>query len=373
MSASTYRISVPGKLFIAGEYAVLEPEGQCVVAAIDRYVTADIRESDHNNIHLPQLGFSGVTWEMMNVHLQFSDNAPKLTFIQNALRVCMQYIKESNVRPLSFSLSITSELDDASGKKYGLGSSAAVVVAVISSVLQLHAKAGIEPSMDLTYKLASIAHFKTQGNGSCADIAASTYGGWLNYSAFDDEWLREEMRDDKNVRSVVEKDWPNLMISSISPPPHLLLYVGWTGSEMSTSPMIKKIQQVRSEQPAVYKHFFEDSQTAVISLVKAFRDQDVTHAIQSLSNNRQALMRLSGAAYADIETPLLKDLIQIADRYGAGKTSGAGGGDCGIAFVTTDANVGNLQKEWKKAGIERLPINVSMKGATVKGKGDIEK
>lgn len=372
MGAPTYRLSVPGKLFIAGEYAVLEPEGQCIVAAIDRYVSAEISGSDQNAIHLPQLGFSGVSWEMMNGQLQFSENAPKLTFIQNALRVSLQYIEETGVPTLRFSLSITSELDDASGKKYGLGSSAAVVVAVISSVLQFHEKAGIDLSKELIYKLASIAHFKTQGNGSCADIAASTYGGWLSYSAFHERWLHEEMTGGTNILSVVRKKWPGLMISSITPPSELLFCAGWTGSEMSTSPMIRKIQQLRDEQPSVYKRFFQDSQAAVKALDRAFREGNMNNSLQSLSDNREALMRLSDQANAEIETPLLKELIRIANRYGAGKTSGAGGGDCGIAFIVNDDNLANLKRDWQEAGIEPLKITVSLRGATVVGKGDVD-
>lgn len=47
-----------------------------------------------------------------------------------------RFIKESGI-PLSyFHLSVKSELDNASGKKYGLGSSGAVTVATIKALLK---------------------------------------------------------------------------------------------------------------------------------------------------------------------------------------------------------------------------------------------
>ena len=141
---------------------------------------------------------------------------------------------------------------------------------------------------------------------------------------------------------------------------------------MSTSPMIRKIQQLRDEQPSVYKRFFQDSQAAVKALDRAFREGNMNNSLQSLSDNREALMRLSDQANAEIETPLLKELIRIANRYGAGKTSGAGGGDCGIAFIVNDDNLANLKRDWQEAGIEPLKITVSLRGATVVGKGDVD-
>ncbi len=43
-------VKVPGKLFVAGEYAVTEPGQPSIVIAVDRYITAVIQESDKNEI-----------------------------------------------------------------------------------------------------------------------------------------------------------------------------------------------------------------------------------------------------------------------------------------------------------------------------------
>ena len=60
-----------------------------------------------------------------------------------------------------------------------------------------------------------------------------------------------------------------------------------------------------------------------------------------------------------IETPLLKELCQIAIRHGgAAKTSGAGGGDSGIAFVFSKKQIKPIKDEWKNKGITPLPLRV---------------
>ncbi|WOV89017.1 phosphomevalonate kinase [Sporosarcina oncorhynchi] len=371
MDTPLFEIRVPGKLFIAGEYAVLEPEGQCIVAAVDRYVYAKAQVSGRNHVDLPQLGHSAITWEELDGRLLFSENAPKLTFIQNAITICHQYISGAGLKSVPFTLSIHSELDDVSGKKYGLGSSAAVVVAVITSVLRCHENVGIKPTKELIYKLASIAHFVTQGNGSCADIAASTFGGWVHYRTFDAEWLLGHLQNEADIYSLVQEDWPGLQLNAVTAPKNLLLCVGWTGSEMSTSKMIVKIQQLQNNKPHLFDAFIQESSVAVSSMVQDFADGNVRAAMQSLTRNRLALMQLGNEANAEIETPKLKELIRIADRYGAGKTSGAGGGDCGIAFMDSMENAAAVKTEWKLAQIEPLDLSVSIDGACLIGKGKL--
>ncbi|MDN4607608.1 phosphomevalonate kinase [Sporosarcina highlanderae] len=365
MDTTYKKIRVPGKLFIAGEYAVLEPDGQCIVVAVDRYVFAEVRRSEENRIDLPQLGYSDITWTAEESKLFFNVTGPKLSFIQNTVEVCHQYISELGVTPVPFNLSITSELDDPSGKKYGLGSSAAVVVAVVTAILNSHKEVGIQPTKELIFKLAAIAHFKTQGNGSCADIAASTYGGWLLYSPFYGGWLNERVQANVNAYALVHEPWPGLIISSIVPPKDIRLYIGWTGSEMRTAGMIQRVQDFKDKNPVGYKDFIDSSRAAVSSLVKSFTEGNTNLALQSLSMNREALLQLSDQSDANIETPKLKQLIEIADKYGAGKTSGAGGGDCGIAFIQKGQDAESLKNDWKKVFIEPLDLKVSLEGAMV--------
>lgn len=95
-------------------------------------------------------------------------------------------------------------------------------------------------------------------------------------------------------------------------------------------------------------------------MVEGFRHNDMELVMAGLAANRSALLALSQETGGAIETIHLEKLIAIANRYGAGKSSGAGGGDCGIAFTSTDM-LERLHKEWQEAGIVPLGIHPATK------------
>lgn len=365
MKSQTLKIMVPGKLFIAGEYAVLEPGNIAVVIAVNRFMNGEIKTSLTNVLSLPDIGFDHVTWSYQNGIPHFDRKHPRLKFVQNAMMICHQFLKEKGIPPFPFALSIKSELDDVSGRKLGLGSSAAIVVTVVSAVMNFYKQAGLEVSKELIYKLASIAHYSTQGNGSCADIAASTYGGWIKYSTFNSDWLKKELRTSDSVSAIVHKDWPHFVVENLEPPQFLELCVGWTGDEAKTAPLVKRIQGQMSQNPDGYRNFLDSSREAVTNLIASFENNDRIAAVSSLKECRLVLKHLGESTSVPIETNKLARFIRIAEKYGYGKSSGAGGGDCGIAFVLNKEDIPRLQQEWKEAGIDPLDIQVSEQGAVV--------
>ena len=54
------------------------------------------------------------------------------------------------------------------------------------------------------YKLAVIANMKLQSLSSCGDIAVSVYSGWLAYSTFDHEWVKQQM-EETSVNEVLKR------------------------------------------------------------------------------------------------------------------------------------------------------------------------
>lgn len=357
MVYSSCSVKVPGKLMIAGEYAVLEPNQKAVVMAVNRYITAYIKPSRRNQLSLPQLEFEDITWEVRDEKVEFNVSDSRLSFIQNSISVVNQFLKERSVTIRPFQLEIISELDDPlSGKKYGLGSSAAVVVAVISAILHLHSDGKESLSLDEIFKLSAITHLKTQNSGSGADIVAAVYGGWLEYSAFSSEWILIELEQGKQLRPLIEKSWPNLSVRSLIPPSSLRLAVGWTKESAATAPMITSVQKFRERNLKEYNEFLRESSISVARLIQSFDKNDCTEAIISLAQNRKALLKLGEDAGITIETAELKTLCAIADTFGSGKSSGAGGGDCGIAFLKDDAEREELYKAWKAEDI--IPLNL---------------
>jgi phosphomevalonate kinase len=280
--------------------------------------------------------------------------------------VVNQFLHEKAVRLTPFHLEINSELDDPlTGQKYGLGSSAAVVVSVISAILSLHSHMKKTPEFDEIFKLSVIAHLITQKSGSGADIAAAVYGGWLEYSAFSAKWVLNELEQGEKLRSIIDKPWPNLLIRTITPPSSLQLVVGWTKQAVATAPMIKNIYNFSESNLEAYSEFLRESSISVAKMLKSFDVGDCSEAINSLSQNRKALQRLGDNAGTNIETEKLKTLCNIAEIFGSGKSSGAGGGDCGIAFLKGNAQREELYKAWKAADIRPLNLSVSKVGVSI--------
>ena len=118
-----------------------------------------------------------------------------------AIEVFEQYVRSCNMNLKHFHLTIDSNLADNSGQKYGLGSSAAVLVSVVKALNEFY---GLELSNLYIYKLAVIANMKLQSLSSCGDIAVSVYSGWLAYSTFDHDWVKQQM-EETSVNDVLEK------------------------------------------------------------------------------------------------------------------------------------------------------------------------
>ncbi|MCB6745912.1 hypothetical protein, partial [Anaerostipes hadrus] len=78
------------------------------------------------------------------------------------------------------------------------------------------------------FKLAAVAHLKTQGNGSGADLAASVYGGMLKYAAFRPDWIFSRLEAGCTISELLAETWPHFAISKLELPPGLIFCTGWT-------------------------------------------------------------------------------------------------------------------------------------------------
>jgi phosphomevalonate kinase len=129
--------------------------------------------------------------------------------------------------------------------------------------------------------------------------------------------------------------------------------------------MIKRAQDYRICHEEEYNLFLNTSFDSVMGLINSFERNDCSSAISFLKQNRVALMNLGIGAGLQIETAKLKALCNSAEEYGSGKSSGAGGGDCGIAFLQEEAHIQGLHEAWKAADISPLKLNISKKGVSV--------
>lgn len=349
-------VKAPGKLYIAGEYAVVESGFPAIIVALNQFVTATISPSDtFGSIVSKQYQENSIYWRRQGDAMVFDNRDNPFHYILSAISLTEGYAREAGRELGVYHLGINSELDSADGKKYGLGSSAAVTVATIKALCQFY-KLPMDKSK--LFKLAAIAHLSVQGNGSLGDIAASVYGGWIAYHSFDRQWLQVQ-RQNCSLTELLAMTWPDLKIELLTPPADLRLMIGWTGSPASTSHLVDKVAMVKAKQRTEYQTFLQESKACLKRMVQGFHAGDLQQIQTELRHNRQLLQALGAFSHVTIETPILKKMITIAEAAGAAaKTSGAGGGDCGIVLIDQAIKPTTMLKQWAQEGIERLNLNV---------------
>src|SRR5207245_10457580 len=83
--------------------------------------------------------------------------------------------------------------------------------------------------------------------------------------------------------------------------------------------------------------------------------------------------RLGDETGIPIVTPALARLVAAARRVGAAaKPSGAGGGDCGIALVTSAAQADAVAAAWRGEGIVPLPVAIVAQGVGHEAHEEVE-
>lgn len=317
-----------GKLYWAGEYAILEPGQLALIKAIPIYMMADIKASDDYRLYSDMFIYS-------------VDMRPDSSYalIQETVALVEEYLTAQGVELQSFSLDIRGKME-REGKKFGLGSSGSVVVLVIKAMLAFYERLA---DRELLFKLASAVLLKRGDNGSMGDIACIVSEDLVLYQSFNREtvaqWLEKE-----DLKTVMERDW-GFSISSVEPALEFDFLVGWTKEVAVSSHMVKQIKDNMNSS------FLQASKEIVANLVKALEVGQEETIIDLLEQASQLLEDLS----SDIYTPSLRQLKDASiDLKAVAKSSGAGGGDCGIALSFDQDSTTLLKKRWADLGIELL-------------------
>ena len=193
----------------------------------------------------------------------------------------------------------TREFVDASGTKFGLGSSAAATVALTGALL------GQDADRNAVWATARQAHESLHG-GSGADIAASCFGGLLIY------------RRDATAPPV-HADWPD----------ELLFRVYFSGKAASTPDAIDSARSASVPDAA-----WDSLVGAAISAADAWQGGNARTILAAVRDYRDELQAFDRAGIDAIFSAGHDRLAQIGDDVGVVyKPSGAGAGDCGVALA----------------------------------------
>lgn len=317
-----------GKLYWAGEYAILEPGQLALIKAIPIYMKAEIAFSDSYRIYSDMFDFA----------VDLTPN-PAYSLIQETIALMNDFLADRGQILRPFSLEIRGKME-REGKKFGLGSSGSVVVLVIKALLALY---HLSIDQDLLFKLASAVLLKRGDNGSMGDLACIVAEDLILYQSFDRQkvaaWLQEE-----SLATVLERDW-GFSISQVKPTLECDFLVGWTKEVAVSSQMVQQIKQ------NIGQNFLTSSKATVSALVEALEQGNAEKIIDQVETASQLLEGLS----PDIYTPSLRQLKEASqDLLAVAKSSGAGGGDCGIVLSFDEQSTENLKNRWADLGIELL-------------------
>ena len=154
----------------------------------------------------------------------------------------------------------------------------------------------------------------------------------------------------------------DLTIERLPEIPDFTLLVGWTGQVAITDSLIQATEKKRRVETdsAFYKEFLKKSHAIVRGLQKAWNKQDIPALQDGIRANRALLNEFAQVMQLEIETPALQALCDLAEQVGAcAKTSGAGGGDCGICFTQNEQQRQQIENQWAKAQIQVLPLTIA--------------
>ncbi|MFD3743568.1 phosphomevalonate kinase [Nocardia sp. NPDC058633] len=348
----------PGKLFIAGEYAVVEPGHLAVLTAVDRYATATVAAVDAGDdivLHSDLDGGRTLFCRRHGDELVPTADAvvpAAFSYVFAAVSIVHRLLVERAIPVSPFRLSVTADLGDVDGRKFGLGSSAAVTVATVAALGQ-HFALELDP-MD-RYRLAMLATIAVNPRASGGDVAASTWGGWLAYRSPDRAQVTAALAR-HGVDATMRAPWPGLSVRPLPTPTELTVQVGWTGTPASTPALVAALGGDRTA-------FLADSNECVERLVAAVEAGDSAATRIEIDRARTLLVDLDLTSGLGIMTPRLHALCDAGAAVGAAaKPSGAGGGDCGIALIerTRPAAIAELTGRWIAAGIRPLPLRAHL-------------
>jgi len=348
---------VPGKLILLGEYAVLEGSASLVMT-VNRFARVEISLSDQMTFTLqaPSIGIRNLQFSVdrtgkIRFLSQLSPRmAKKLKFFVSIFEFGIHLLQKGKktLHPSQLLLDTDGFFHNNRSIKLGLGSSAALTVALVASLL---ASSGQIPAdKEQVFQMALEAHRAAQGNvGSGIDIAASVYGAILSY------------RINPGAENL------NPRIEQFTIPRNLFMLPVWVGKASSTSQFVKLFNDFKLNNKKKFSLIVDEMKAVADAGSLAFQQQKVTEFLESIHQYNLLMQRLGEEIGAPIVTDEHLKMANLAAEMGVVyKPSGAGGGDIGICFADSKTTFPDLKNKIKKAGFEPLDLTFEPNGLQTK-------
>ena len=327
--SKTNIVKTGGKLYIAGEYSVLTPNQSAIIKNIDIFMQAEIKFSEKYSIYSDMYDYS--------VTLEEDDG--NYSLITETVKIVNEYLQLKGVDIQPFDMKITGKMEK-NGKKYGIGSSGSVTVLTVKAMAKLYS---YDISSEELFKLSSYVLLKRGDNGSMGDIACISYENPVMYTSFDRNLIKEKMKN-SSLAEIMNLEW-GYKIEKIHCPEKYEFLVGWTGIPSISGKMIIEVKN------SINNEFLEKSEEIVRNLKNGIEHGNKKIISEKVKENSKLLKMLHEKIYSR----KLLELVESAEGLDiCAKSSGAGGGDCGIAISFNKNDTEKLLERWESKGIELL-------------------
>jgi phosphomevalonate kinase len=316
--------SAPGKMFLFGEYAVLEGRS-ALIAAVDRQVTVSAER--HDTWHL-----SGSTLQRVITSLAEGDAAGRI--VAGILAA-----HDLGADPAPCRIFVDSSALFSGKRKLGFGSSAAVVVAVAEAVLGLSGKS-LHDDVLRAFSVCRARHNEAQGGaGSGGDIAASLMGGVAHLTP-------SPLSLDRLSTA--------LPIGVVTHP-----------TSASTRMFVSRTKAFKAEAPERYAQHMQTLGDLCDRAYSALASSDSKQLVACVDAANLALSAFGKDAQTEIVTPAHERIVAVAKHSeGAAKPAGAGGGDLSLVIAKDEDRLNHILSELRHDGFGAERLRVARHGAT---------
>ena len=309
--------SAPGKLVLLGEYAVLFGH-PAVVAAVNRRARVELRPSDASRWQVDAPGYADApaAFEIRDEGVRWLDpadlEAGRWALVEQVLAwLPSAGVDPAGIEPASLVLDTRAFFHDGAGRqgKLGLGSSAALAVALAAALLRRGTAAA--PSLEALLDL----HRRFQGGrGSGVDLAASLHGGVLEYRLAGGD--------------------STAVAEALTLPEDLHTAVVWSGRPASTARFLERLDRCLADGDRSAADALAALGGVAGEGIAHLRAGAVSRWLDDVDRFVVGLEALGEAAGLDILSEDHRELRRLALSAGVRyKPSGAGGGDVGVAFT----------------------------------------
>ena len=322
-------VSVPGKIVISGEYAVLDG-ALAILATLNQRANIRIQKSDKNHNIYSTSALEGVfpftIDDDANVLWLEADPGEYGSLLQHAFKILKPMLKEK-LSIIVDSSEFFQTTKDGTAIKLGIGSSAAVSVGITQALFQYQE---IESSPGNLLAQANSIHQILQGKqGSGIDVTC----------CFADQGVIECTKDSIKNHTWSILNWPN----------GLHLKVLTTGQGASTKRLVTNYEMAGNLHSKEFKNALDQFMEITQNLSIAWKSEDVDHIIGLLTAYDVQIKKLDKIGDIGIYTQVHTEIQNIASRYNIFyKPSGAGGGDIGLAFSSSLDELNDFSDEISK-------------------------